>query len=182
MSTQFYPCVRSPRHLGEVTTASGCPYGGSRQTGNGASAPPPLGLQVHLTKPVSHSSCTSIRSVCFNLLGKVGWIVVYCIGTIVVLIYFTLHSFIKLLGHFVQIWYESGMYSGVKCIIQFFLSVLKLFFRQRKSNPVLDSTWISNDSFSLPRHVSCLYLYTSMKQNLALNLTCYCCKGWCRAQ
>lgn len=53
-SSSFH-CVGSPCHLGEVTTASGCPYGGSRQTGSGASAPPPLNLQVHLTGPADPS-------------------------------------------------------------------------------------------------------------------------------
>lgn len=74
MTIQLKMCAGSPCHLGEATGASGCPYGGSRQTGSRASAPPPLNLQVHLTRPGSHSICKSILSICFNLLGEWdGW-------------------------------------------------------------------------------------------------------------
>lgn len=66
-SIPSYLCVRSPCHLGEVTTASGSPYGRSRQSGSRASVPPPLNLQAHLTRPGSH--CKSMHSICFNLLG-----------------------------------------------------------------------------------------------------------------
>lgn len=62
--------VRSLCHLGEVTTASGCPYGRSRQTGSSESAPPPLNLQLHLPRPRSYATCKSFHRISFHPLGK----------------------------------------------------------------------------------------------------------------
>lgn len=62
--------MRSLCHLGEVTTASGCPYGRSRQTGSSESAPPPLNLQLHLPRPRSYTTCKSFHRISFHPLGK----------------------------------------------------------------------------------------------------------------
>lgn len=68
----FVHYVRSLCHLGEVTTASGCPYGRSRQTGGSESAPPPLNLQLHVPRPRSYTTCKSFHRISFHPLGKLN--------------------------------------------------------------------------------------------------------------
>lgn len=63
----------SVSHLGEVTAASGRPYGRSKQTGSGESAPPPLNLQLSPHRTGSRTLASNFRPLGKNWMAWVLW-------------------------------------------------------------------------------------------------------------